>query len=294
MRPVIFAAPGNGDLAAHIAARCGADLGEATFRRFPDGEDYLRLHTPVAGRQVAIVQTLHRPADKVLPLLFFAHAAHDLGAERVGLVAPYLAFMRQDHRFQEGEGLTSAYFGRLLSDSFDWLVTVDPHLHRLDSLAEVYYIPTALVTSAPDIAAWLTAEVDRPYLIGPDAESAQWVEAVAAAAGAPHTVLDKVRRGDRDVEVSPFDPSCCAGHTPVILDDIISTGSTMVQTMRYLAGLPAAVLVGVHAVFAEGTEEALRAAGAGRLATTTTIAHPTNAIDISDRIAAEVARMLSA
>jgi ribose-phosphate pyrophosphokinase len=292
MKPVIFAAPGNGDLAARIARISGGDLGEVTFRRFPDGEDYLRLHTSVAGRPVVVVQTLHRPADKALPLLFLGSAARDQGATRVGLVAPYLAFMRQDHRFHDGEGLTSAYFARLVSSTFDWLVTVDPHLHRWSALADVYSIPARVVASAPAIAAWLGREIPAPYLVGPDAESAQWVGAVAAAAGVPHTVLTKVRRGDRQVEVSAFDVARCAGRTPVILDDIISTGSTMIETIRRLDGLPPPVLVGVHAVFADGAEAALRAAGCARIVTTSTITHATNEIDVGDLVAAAAAELI--
>ena len=139
-----------------------------------------------------LVCTLDRPDDKFLPLVFAAAAARDLGAHGSALSAPYLAYMRQDRRFQPGEAVTSTYFAKLLSSQIDWLVTVDPHLHRRGSLAEIYSIPTQVMHAAPLISDWIRSEVKMPLLIGPDSESEQWVAAVARDAGAPHVVLQKI------------------------------------------------------------------------------------------------------
>jgi ribose-phosphate pyrophosphokinase len=242
-----------------------------------------------------LVCGLDKPGDKILPLVFLAGTARDLGARRVGLVAPYLSFMRQDSRFRPGEGVTSTYFAQLLSGVVDWLVTVDPHLHRWDSLDAIYKIPSRVARAAPAIAAWVRREIERPILVGPDAESAQWVAAVAALCDAPYLVLEKVRRGDRDVEVSPPDPARHAGRTPVLIDDIISTARTMIATLGHLAAAGAAppVCVGIHAVFADRAHDELRAAGAARIATCNTILHPSNAIDVDDAIADETRAMLA-
>ena len=268
-----------------------AERGTFTLRRFPDGESYVRVETSVRGRKVALVSTLDRPDDKLLALLFLAATARDLGATSVGLVAPYLAYMRQDRRFNEGEGVTSAYFAALLSRSFDWLVTVDPHLHRRGSLGEIYSIPSEVVHAAPKVAAWIRSSVRRPLLVGPDSESAQWVAAVAKLAGAPSIVLEKVRRGDRDVSVEVPDVERWPDHTPVLIDDIISTARTMIETVRHLgsAGLVAPVCVGVHAVFAAGAYDELRAAGAATVVTCNSIPHVSNAIDLSVDLARAVA-----
>ncbi len=264
--------------------------GLATIRRFPDGESYILVETPVRDRDVAVVCTLDRPDDKLLPLFFLAATARDLGAASVGLIAPYLAYMRQDRRFLDGEGITSSYFASLVSSSFDWLVTVDPHLHRRASLGEIYSIPTSVVHAAPRVAAWIRANVARPLLVGPDSESAQWVAAVAEAAGAPSIVLEKERRGDRDVSVTLPDVDRWRDRTPVLVDDIVSTARTMIATVRHLrhAGLAAPVCVGVHAVFASGAFEELRAAGAATIVSCNTIAHPSNAIDLSVDLAEAV------
>jgi ribose-phosphate pyrophosphokinase len=295
-RPIMLALPGNARLAAALARRLGATAGTLNVRRFPDGETYVRVRTPLRGRDVVVVCTLDRPDDRALPALLVAAAARDLGARRVGLVAPYLGYMRQDARFAPGEGITSRYFGGLVSSAFDWLVTVDPHLHRHRTLDAVYTIPALALTAAPRVAAWIARHVERPVVIGPDSESAQWAEAVAAARRLPCVILEKVRSGDRKVAISVPDLRSWRDHTPVLVDDIISTAGTMVATVRHLrrARLPPPVCVGVHAVFADGAYEDLRAAGVAQVVTSNTIAHPSNAIDVADVLADGVARALGA
>ena len=293
-RPLIVAGPGDGACAAAIAARTGAELAATTLRQFPDTEFYLRIETPVAGRAVWIVSTLHPAGDKLLPVYLLASTARDLGARAVFLAAPYLAYMRQDNRFHDGEGVTSRYVARLLSSVVDGIVTVDPHLHRYQALEEIYPVPTQVVHAAPRIADWIRREVDRPVIIGPDAESEQWVRAVAAELGCAMLILHKVRRGDRDVSISPVEAAIESGlHiawmavTPVLVDDIVSTARTMIETIGELRRVapPPPICIGVHAIFAERAYDDLCAAGAARVVTCNTIPHGSNAIDVNDLIA---------
>ncbi len=294
MRPVILALPGGGAHAQRLAERTGAELGQVLLRQFPDGEMYVRIDTPVEGRVVVLAASLDQAASKLLPLVFLAGAARDLGARAVGLAAPYLSFMRQDSRFHAGEGVTSRYFAALLSSHVDWLVTVDPHLHRWPSLGALYTIPTTVAHAAPAIAAWLRREVARPVIVGPDAESAQWAAVVAAECDAPCVVLEKTRRGDRDVSVTTPDLSAHLDRTPVVVDDIISTARTMIEAtgrIRAAGGAPP-LCVGIHAVFADTAYEDLLAAGAIRVVTTNTIEHPSNLICVADALAAAVGQHL--
>ncbi|MEO7730565.1 MAG: ribose-phosphate diphosphokinase [Kofleriaceae bacterium] len=295
--PVLIAVPGNEDHAHGLGDRLGCPVIVPEVRRFPDGELYVRIGGAAALRgDVVLVGNLD--SDNFLRVAFLAGAARDLGATRVGLVAPYLAYMRQDSRFQPGEGVTATYFGRLVSSTVDWLVTVDPHLHRLASLAEVYSIPTTIARAAPEIARWVAAEVERPVLVGPDAESVQWVSAVAERCGAPFVILEKTRRGDRDVSISaPDGPSILAagGRTPVVIDDIVSTGRTMIEATRQLraAGSAPPICVAIHAVFADALSATLIDAGARRIVTCDTIAHVTNQIRVADPLAVAVREQLA-
>lgn len=291
MKPLFFALPGNEAFCTRLAQALSAESGTLEYRRFPDGESYVRLASGVAGREVALVCTLDRPDDKTLALLFAARTAKELGASRVGLVAPYLAYMRQDRRFHDGEAITSIHYASLLSSAFDWLVTVDPHLHRRSSLGEIYSIPARTVSAAPALAGWIRGNVERPLIIGPDAESEQWAAEIAAGASAPYAVFSKTRRGDREVEIKAPPLERWRGLRPVLIDDIVSSARTMAVAARILAGqgMPEPVCVGVHGIFAGGALEALRAAGVKRIVTTNTIQQETSAIDV----AAFVARYLS-
>ena len=296
MSASVCSLPGNERFAAALRARLGCGETRLHWRRFPDGESYLRFEDSPAGRQMILACTLNDPDAKAQALLFAAGTARELGAASVGLVAPYLGYMRQDGRFKEGEAVTSALFARQLSAGFDWLVTVDAHLHRLRTLSEIYTIPARDVSAAAGVAAWIRANVERPLVIGPDSESERWAAAVAAGAGAPHIALKKVRSGDRDVRIEAPPLEDWRGRTPVLVDDIISTARTMAAAARLLAerGFAPADCVAVHAVFAGDALDVLRAAGVARIVTSNTIEHATNAIDVSGEVAGAVGAQLSA
>lgn len=284
---LILPMPGNEAFGERLAEAGGFELGRLETRRFPDGESYVRLLSDVAGRPVDVVCSLARPDPGFLSLIFAADAARDLGAAEVILVAPYLAYMRQDRRFKPGEAVTSRPFARLISSSFDRLVTVDPHLHRHPALAALYAIPARTLHAAPLLAEWIAAEVPHPLIIGPDEESEQWVRAVAAGVGAPHVVLRKIRRGDREVEIEFPDLTPWRDRRPVLIDDIASSGRTLIEAARQLPqrGLRPPVCVVVHGLFAgEAFAELCRVSE--RVVSSDSVPHASNAITLAPLVAA--------
>jgi ribose-phosphate pyrophosphokinase len=240
-----------------------------------------------------LVCTLDRPDEKLVPLLLLANAAREAGAASLGLVAPYLPYMRQDCRFRDGEATSARHVARWISAEVDWLVTVDPHLHRIRALGEVYSIAHRVVHAADAVAEWIRANLRQPLLLGPDEESAQWVADIATRVGAPHVVLTKTRRGDRDVTVSIPQVEHWAGHSPVLVDDIASTARTMIETVRHVrgCGLADPVCIAVHAIFAGDALDELRKAGAARVISTDTVVHETNCISVARSIAAAVVEL---
>lgn len=294
MSAVVFAFPGHEALAGEIAARTGAAQGKLELHRFPDGESRVRLDSPVAGQHAILACGLQHPDERLLPLAFAAAAARELGAASLGIVAPYLGYLRQDQRFRPGEALTSATFAGIVSRFADWLVTVDPHLHRYRSLGEIYSLRAEVVHAAPRVADWIRANVAGAFLAGPDRESEQWVAEAARATGSPYVMLTKTRRGDRDVEISLPQLASFAGRTPVLVDDIVSTARTLIAAVRELrrAGAPPPVCIAVHAIFAGDALAELAAAGAGKIVSCNTIAHATNAIDVNGAIADKVRELL--
>lgn len=286
---LILPLPGNETFARVLAEAGGWELGTIETRRFPDGESYVRVLSEVSGRSVDFVCTLAHPDDGFLRLAFAADAARSLGAREITLIAPYLSYMRQDRRFQPGEAVTSKTFSRLVSSTFDRLVTVDPHLHRYPALSAVYTIPTDTLHAAPLLADWIAAEIEKPLVIGPDEESEQWVSAIAARINAPHAVLRKIRHGDRSVDVELPDLSEWRGHQPVLVDDIASSGHTLIEAARKLPlqGLSRPVCAVVHGIFADNSYQRLQAL-AERIVSTDSVPHDSNAIELAPLIAAAI------
>ena len=283
---VFLPLPGNEALAASLASLTGGTLGRVETRRFPDGESYLRLHAELSGQEALLVCTLDRPDAKLLPLLFAAATARRLGSPRVRLVAPYLAYMRQDAIFHPGEALASADFAALISARFDGIVTVDPHLHRVHSLSSLYACPATLVHAAPALARWIRENVRDPLVVGPDAESEQWAAGIAEAAGAPYLVFGKERLGDRQVQLSVPDLRGRQEREPVLVDDIVSSGTTLAAAADALreAGMRSPRCVVVHDLCRPQARRKLDGLTAG-LISTNTVPGPTSRITVDALIA---------
>ncbi|MGL1832228.1 ribose-phosphate diphosphokinase [Rhodocyclaceae bacterium SMB388] len=260
--------------------------------RFPDGE--LRLRLPaVLPETVVLLRSLVTPNEKLVEILLAARTVRDLGAQRVVLVAPYLAYMRQDIAFEPGEAVSQRIVGRFLSDLFDGVITVDPHLHRVATLAEAVPVRHAVALSAAGLLADLiAARRERPLLIGPDAESAQWVATAADAHGFDHAVCAKLRRGDHDVDIALPDIDV-RDRAVVLLDDMVSTGNTVAVAARRLlaAGACSVDLAVTHALFAGGAFERLRAAGVGEVWSSDCIVHTSNAIGVAPLLADALRRL---
>lgn len=289
---VLFTIPGNEVLAHSLIKLLHTEPGEAIIRHFPDGETYVKVISNVLEKEAIIVCSLHQPDDKILPLYFLAKTLKEFRASPVTLVSPYLAYMRQDKRFTDGECISSELFAKLLSSFVDKLITIDPHLHRRISLDEIYPIHTSVLHVSHLVSKWINENIQEPVLIGPDSESEQWVSKVAADANAPYIILEKLRKGDRNVKVSVPQVEKYKESTPVLVDDIISTGNTMIETIGHLkkAGMKPPVCIGIHAVFAAKAYDKLIKAGAEKVVTCNTIAHPSNAIYTDELLAQEICK----
>lgn len=284
--PVIFPFFGYEDLAQKIHEKLNYEIGSVALHNFPDEETVIQINSDVTSRETIFITSLDRPNPKLLPLLFAANLARELGANKITLVTPYLAYMRQDRQFKVGQGITSKYFAKLISHYFDSLITIEPHLHRWRTLDDIYTIPTKVLHVTHDIAQWINQHLSNPILIGPDRESTQWVAEIAKESNAPFLILEKIRQGDRAVEISIPNIKKYQNSTPVLIDDIISSGVTMIKTVQQLQSfnMKAPVCIGVHAIFADNAYQDLLASGVEKIITCNTITHPSNGIDISDQI----------
>lgn len=281
-------------LARALAAELGVPAWSIGCHRFPDGEFRLTL-PPALPAAALLLRGLHQPNEKLAQLLLLAPALREAGVDRLTLIAPYLAYMRQDIAFNRGEVVSQRHLGRTLATWFDAVLTVDPHLHRVASMAEV--VPGrkgVAVSAAGAIGAWIAAREPTALLLGPDEESAQWVRVAADSGGLGHAVCRKIRRGDHEVEIE-LPPDALQGRVVVLVDDVASTGRTLAAaTAAVLARGAARVDVAVtHALFVGDAEEVIRRAGAGRIWSTDTVPHASNVIAIAPLLAQGLATAAS-
>jgi ribose-phosphate pyrophosphokinase len=278
------------EIAQSLVEYLSAEPGKLKQHYFPDKEYQICLESEIKDKDVILVCSLVDPNPKVIPLIFFAKTAKLLGAKSVRLIAPYLSYMRQDKQFHLGEGISAHYFLELLGSCFDALITLDPHLHRIHALAPFFGNPCSVLHANQLLANWISMHVEAPYLIGPDEESRQWVEEIAKLCCAPFQVLAKKRKDDITIEIALPKLSYSESHTPILIDDIISSGCTMIEGVRLTKQLftKPVVCMAIHALFAGEAYKKLYQAGAGKVVTTNSIAHCSNTIDISVILASAV------
>lgn len=271
-----------------ISEKLKIPLGSIVIHAFPDAESLITIQTDVKNKTVILLAYLDRPDAKIVQLILAAETARSLGAKRIILVAPYLPYMRQDKQFHPGEGISSIYFAKLISQYFDNLITVDPHLHRWHALSQIYSIDTKVLHAAAEIATWISKNIPNPVLLGPDGESAQWVSDIAKKLQAPYLVLSKERFGDQ--QVSSNMPELANYHQLhfVLIDDIVSTAATMIEAVTHLKqqGIQSVSCVAVHAIFSNNAYQNLLATGVTNIVSCNTVEHISNQIDLSDILVA--------
>ena len=262
------------EAAGRVAELLEVAVDQLETRRFPDGESLVRV--PRCAPTTILYGSLDHPDRKLVCLLLAAAALRALGARRLVLVAPYLCYMRQDRAFRSGEAISQRVVGGLLAERFDRIVTVDPHLHRISRLAEALPgIEADALAAAPLLADALgSATMVPPLVVGPDDESRSWVEAVAGRRNLDMTVAVKKRAGDRSVEIELPDPDRVRGRRVVIVDDIVSSGATIVRLAQVLqnAGASSVEAMVTHCLASHDDLRTLREAGVSRIVATDSVA----------------------
>ncbi|MDX1692744.1 MAG: ribose-phosphate diphosphokinase [Ketobacteraceae bacterium] len=262
------------------------------LHRFPDGESLVQLPSGLDDHLV-ICQSLHFPNDKLVELYLAAKSARQHGVKRLTLVAPYLCYMRQDKAFIPGQAVSQQIIGSFLGDLFDDVVTVDPHLHRIERLDQAIPCRNAVaLTAAGLLGDFVTDRFANAVFIGPDEESEQWVKVVAQPGDVDYVVASKIRYGDKSVaiELPDYDFS---GRTALLVDDVISSGHTVAETARELQkkGVSEVLALCTHALLAPGAEKLLEENGVDRLISTDSIPHSSNEIQLAPLLAEAVKKL---
>ena len=286
VKPILFSLFIDSDLSEKIVQGIHCEKGELLLHEFPDEENSITIKSNIKDKKIILLTGLEKPNQKILTLIFFAQLAKELGAKNITLISPYLAYMRQDKRSHPSEGLGAKYFAKILSHYFDSLITIEPHLHGYHSLKEIFTIPGVALRATHQVARWIQSHIQNPLIIGPDSGAKEWADEIALSLNAPCIILEKIRKGDRSVTIKLPNLDQFKNRTPVLVDDIISTGKTMIEAVKELNAIKMKppVCLAVHGVFAEHAYQDLLAANVSKVVTCNTIKHVSNEIDISELI----------
>jgi len=287
MKTIVVSGTNSRSLAKSVAKRIKAQYSELFVDTFPDGELRIRFPDDVAGMHVILIESLlPNPNTSLMELVFAIHTAKDLGAAKVTAVAPYLAYMRQDKRFHAGECVSAHVMADLLSAA-DHVIAIDPHLHRIKRLQDIFTCKATSLTADPVFADYIHKTHPKAIIMGPDGESSQWAKTIADRIGQESVILSKKRYSATKVRtIIHGDPARFKGRDVVIVDDIISTGNTMIEPIKQLKAFGAKKItcVCVHGVFAKNALQRLKKLGA-QVISTNTIQNPVAKIDVASLIA---------
>jgi ribose-phosphate pyrophosphokinase len=274
--------------AKKIAKEIGAEYMKTEVSTFPDGDLYLKFKGDVKGKKLIIVESFQPNSTKaMMDIVFASNAAKQQGCKKVVVCAPYLAFMRQDKMFNAGECVSAPIMAKLFNENVDKLLTVDPHLHRILKMKDVFSIPAKNLTANQVIGDFVAKKYKTSkknlMIMGPDWESYQWADVIAEIVGVHSTVLHKDRHSSRNVDVKFTEEVDLKGKTIIIVDDIISTGNTMIKACiksRKL-GAKKIIAIGVHGLFVENAYKKMDK-HFDDIFTVNTVIHPSNKIDVAD------------
>lgn len=291
--PLILTFPECRVLADRLAAETGYRVFPVAIHSFPDAESLVCLPSELP-EHVIFFCSLDHPNKKLVELGFAAATARDLGAKQLSLVAPYLCYMRQDKAFQAGQAISQRIVGNWLGDWFDNIITVDAHLHRINSLSDVIGPAGTFNLSATQL--WvnlLRQRNDQPILMGPDQESYQWVKKIAEATGFDYAVAHKQRLGDRTVQIQLPEISV-ANRTVILVDDVVSSGQTLAVIADLLkkAGVIHIECLVTHALFINSAEQLLNNSGIKRIISSDSIPHSSNGAYLAPLLAKTLSRVI--
>lgn len=281
--------------ARRLARLLGVPCHEIALHRFPDDE--LRVTVGPAAATTILYASLDQPNDKLVALLFAAEALRRGGTNRLVLLAPYMCYMRQDTAFSDGEAISQRVVGRLFAATVDRVITVDAHLHRTPDMGAVFPgIEAENLSAMPAVADALVGSGVDPatVVIGPDTESRPWVGDLAGRLGLHYTVGNKKRHGDHSVEIEFAEANLVAGRPALLVDDIVSSGGTLIAAAKALqaAGATSIDAIVTHALFPPGMMSAFAQAGIRSVRSTSSVAHPSNAIPLDNLFAGALRREL--
>jgi len=282
--------PSSIELGKRVAGLISAETADLDYKNFPDGESYLRLSRSVKGEEVVLIHTTYPQQDKrLVELLLLTDALKDLGAEKVVVVVPYMAYARQDTRFREGEAVSIRTLFRLVEAAgADEFYTVDVHK---EATLGAFRIRARNLYGSEVIAEHLgRMGLKEPYVLSPDKGAIMIAKRVADRLGAECGNFEKTRDRITGAITVRGDVVDVKGKDAVIVDDLISTGGTIANAAKLLkdGGANRVLAACTHPLLVAGAEERMRGAGVDDVLGTDTVTSPISRISVAPLIAKEL------
>ncbi|MBS3815825.1 MAG: ribose-phosphate diphosphokinase [Hadesarchaea archaeon] len=283
------------ELGEKVSEELDCDYVDLEQKKFPDGEIYVRIPEEVEGREVVVIQSTYRPPnDHYMELFLLLDALNDLGASKVTSVIPYFAYARQDERFEPGEAVSLKTISKLIeSVGADEIFMIDLHAHRIENAPEFFNVKAKNLTAAPLLARYIDDEfqLENPVVMGPDGEAEQWAKKAGEAIEADWDFMVKKRFGPEEVEITPRKLEV-EDRDVLIIDDIISTGGTMVEAIKIMKdnGAKDIYVACTHPVLSGDALEKVKNAGAKEVIGTDTIPSEISVVSIAPIIAKAISQ----
>ena len=283
---IILGCSGGNNLAQKIGKKLKVPYSQLNVKKYPDGELNLRLMSNVKGKDVAFVQSFYGNVnEKIVEVLFATDAARELGARKVILVAPYLAYLRKDIRYDPGECINRNAITNIISRYFDRVLVIDPHIRKGVKISSLFSIKAVEINADKLIADYIKKNIKNPLVVGPDSGSLNMAKGISNMAKCNYAIFEKTRISGWEVKTRARKKVDLKGRNIVFVDDIISTGNTILECVKNMKKMGAKKFycVAVHGIFVGKALERLRKVNV-KVVTTNTIPNKVSKIDISGLI----------
>lgn len=290
MDRIVFSGRGSEKLGYMVSRLLKCEYGRAIYKKFPDNESYIRFLSDVEGRDIILIYSLGlNPNEYLIEILLSAKTLRELGCGKIRLVIPYFAYARQDERFNPGEAISikiiSEFIGKM---DIDEIYTIDMHLHRYRDISDLFNIPAYNLTAMEEIAKYISKKyvLNNPLVIGPDSEAEQWAKIVAKKLDTEYDILEKKRIDEYNVVIVARKINI-KNRDIVIVDDIISTGGTVIESVNALKKMGAnkIIVACTHPLLVDDALRKIYSTGVFDLIGTDTVPSPVSYVSVAPIIA---------
>ena len=285
---LVFSGTRSTSLGWNVSKDLKTDMGKIEVKSFPDGEKYVRIESDVRRKECAVIQSV-RTNDDLLELILILDAIRDSGATQVHAVMPYLAYLRQDKRFIKGEALSAKTVLKIIDELADSITTVNAHFLNRDGETVYHHVRFMNLDAIPLLINYLGHKIQDPIVIAPDKGSLGFAKLCAHQLDCEFDHLSKTRHSGSDVEIEQKKLDV-KGMDVILLDDIISTGGTIIESTKLIKRFrPASINVGcVHGLFLKGIEPFK--GSIDRIISSDTLENPAAKVSVSSIIATDLKR----